>query len=182
MEALGIIKELIAIAVLIFTPSIIEKFIFQKSKKRKKLDLIQELVDKIDNKENDKWFICELFYQITSSNMNFNDISKLVKDDNILLILYLIQKYKRLYEYKDGKFQHANEFKNKLIRFFSALIPKITVYISGVILIFSAFIFVDSNGLSDKIEFGIYILITSFYFFTSMSWNDDRKLAERLLV
>lgn len=139
------------------------------------------MVNYIKTKPEDKWYVSDLFYQISNIRMNYKDICNLMEDDDILLKLYLVQKYKRLYEYKNGKFQYANEFKKRWVRYISEFIPKLTNYFISSIFILSAIIFVISDSSVEKITFGIYILGTAFYLIGHLTWSDDINKAQELM-
>ena len=96
--------------------------------------------------------------------------------------VYFIQKYKRVYEYKNEKFQFANEFKSKWVRFISEWIPRLGNWFFGMILLLSIIAFSFSTNIQDKIIFGIYILVITPYLVTCLTWNDDKKIAKELMT
>jgi hypothetical protein len=64
-----------------------------------------DLLDKLDTalKNNRKHNVSELFYMIHKVRINYNEILKLIEDDNSSKIIYALKRTPGLVEYKDGK-------------------------------------------------------------------------------
>lgn len=95
----------------IFLEVLLNIFQTSKSKKLKDTKLIKEIEQILsDNVSNRKWYVSEVFFEITEIRLSYNDICALVKENNISKILYYIKKYPRVYEYKDGEFKYTQRF------------------------------------------------------------------------
>ena len=176
-----IIIKIISVLGAISVALISSKYMIWKTSKRKRLDSIHELSDYIETKSDEKFYIGTLFSDITSIKMNHDDICHLMKNSNIIMIIYLMRKYPRSYKYENKKFQFANKFNDKSTQFISNWLPKISTTVFGIVLILSILVFSFTSNIQDKIVFGIYILVITPYLIMSINLNDDTKRAKELI-
>ena len=79
------LKEAIE-SIKIILEALLNIFQISKSKKLKDIELIKEIEQILaDNISNRKWYVSEVFFEITKIRFSYNDICAFVKEDNILL-------------------------------------------------------------------------------------------------
>ena len=105
-----LVKIIGSIVVLLISKNYIVSF---REKGKIRLDNIEKLEEIIRSETKKKWYIEELFYQITKLRIDYDNICSLIQGEYILQKLYLLQKYKRMYQYRNNKFQYNNEFINE---------------------------------------------------------------------
>lgn len=128
------LKEAIE-SIKIILEALLNIFQISKSKKLKDIELIKEIEQILaDNISNRKWYVSEVFFEITKIRFSYNDICAFVKEDNINKILYYIKKYPRVYEYKDGEFKYTQRF-NATFQKANSYVSTFTIWFFGFDLI-----------------------------------------------
>ncbi|WP_333805613.1 hypothetical protein [Sulfurospirillum sp.] len=95
--------------------ALIENKYFFRTRYDKQNLIILKIYKNLRYKEPNKWYICNLFYQLTQLNLNFDDIKLLLQNDDVSKIVYFISKYRGIYTYKNGFFiEKKSRLMNKL--------------------------------------------------------------------
>lgn len=157
------------------------KFIFlyfyeRKEQKYNQIVKLYKLLNSDKNKEI--LLVSELFKDLTSLRMSFNNIKTLLEDSNALIIIYLLKNYKNLYDYDDNKFISLETEKwRSFKRICSGIFFIIIVLSIGLI----TFYVVNSNLLIDKIMYSVVLLFSLLYLVMYIKINEDIKLAEKII-
>lgn len=102
--------------------ALIENKYFFRTRYDKQNLIILKIYKNLRYKEPNKWYICNLFYQLTQLNLNFDDIKLLLQNDDVSKIVYFISKYRGIYTYKNGFFiEKKSRLMNKLFNRFIKL-------------------------------------------------------------
>lgn len=169
----------------IFLEVLLNIFQTSKSKKLKDTKLIKEIEQILsDNVSNRKWYVSEVFFEITEIRLSYNDICALVKENNISKILYYIKKYPRVYEYKDGEFKYTQRF-NTIFQKINLYVNTLTIWFFGSTSLLLILIIVlriaSSDTLVYQILFLIYLLLTGAMWLQGCKAKEEQKDAEEIM-
>ncbi|NOR70821.1 MAG: hypothetical protein GQ532_14205 [Methylomarinum sp.] len=112
--------------------------------KKVRVELLEKLDDSIKN-EN-KHTTCEIFRLLYGVRMNHKDITTLLKDDDVVKILYALKKTPGLVTYSNGEFLYREIFNNKWVKAVDKFSSKGLTYISGICLVLLALAAVVTKG------------------------------------
>ena len=146
----------------------------------KRLNLaLDNNTSKNDNQTN-KLEVCMIFEMLTKLKLSYQDIIKLIKDDNAGLIIYFLKKTPNYVEYKNGVLNYNKDYNDLLLKI-ERPFRKIQEYIFLILFIVATIIFIFSSSIEEKIIMGIQILILGYGWIDAMRINNYSKKIQEII-
>lgn len=154
-------------------------FLYFSNKKEQKYNQIVKLYKLINSNKNKKiLLVSELFKDLTSLKLSYNNIKTLLEDENALIIIYLLRNYKNLYDYDNNKFISLENEKFKNLKKWFLNIFLISTIISIAMI---AFYIANTDSLIDKLIYAILLFFFLVYLIMYIKMNEDIKLADKII-
>jgi len=124
-----VIKILASLVGPIIVALITAKVIFSRKSEEVNLDLIKEFHTELVKEKPNKWYIQEVFKQVTRIPLPFEEIKELINNEHFQKTIYIINKYPRLYTFQNGKFDYSFHIKQKSFRRMMILSIRYSTYL-----------------------------------------------------
>ena len=144
MEYSELFKALLGLLSAISTVAVY-KFNIAKSLQARAV-LMQQFEEAL--KQERKYSVCELFWLLHGSRMNYENIIAVTKNDNVSTILFILKKTPGMVKFVNGELQYSAVFENKWVRLTNTFISKGLVCFLGAITIILIIAMAFAKGIT----------------------------------
>lgn len=157
-------------------------YLFLNKREDRRLQLLANLTKKIKDDNYTKFEVCEIFRQITKLRMNYLDMEHLIKDDNVILLVYFLNKYPKYLRYESQKLSYYNNFKNSILRKSSTYFSIFAEWFFFILTLIALLLFAFSENSYQTVYSGILLFCFGFAWTISKNSNEDDARIEKLII
>jgi hypothetical protein len=166
------------------TTAIIVAYIGKKKKIEKDIEVLDKLSLKLKEDVINKYEICKLFEFVTGMKLKYNDIVEILKEEDAINIIPLLQKAPGFIKYENGQVKATKNFNNKKIRIAFEMTAIVLFLFSCLVAIYATYLLTVVERLSQKgiLSFAIFIfMFIAFFLVDTLSQTKQiKKYAEEI--